>query len=72
MRGKLEIHAQNMREKNRVWRTSLKFIALSDLIRLKISIYISLDQQEQEIEINHPQNSGQYTCFWEIGRTMKD
>ena len=33
-------------------------MAFSDLMRLNISIYISLDQKEHEIKINHPQNSG--------------
>ena len=35
-----------------------------DLMRLNISIYTSLDQQEPEIEINHPYNSNTICMFF--------
>ena len=38
-------------------------MAFSDLMRLNICIYTSLDQQEPEIEINHPHNSGTICIF---------
>ena len=53
----LETHIQNMR-KNRILRASLEIMTFSDLMRLNIRIYTSLDQQEPEKEINHPHNSG--------------
>ena len=53
--------------KNRVKGTSLKIIALSDLIRLNNIIYTLFDQQEPEIKINHPHNLGTISMyFWKL------
>ena len=39
-------------------------MALFDLMRLSISIYISLDQLEPVLEINHSHNSGTIRKFF--------
>ena len=59
---------------NRVWGKSLETITLSDLMRLSISIYTSFDQQEPEVEINHPHNSDTISLYFfkEIRGAMKD
>ena len=44
---------------------------ISNLMRLNISIYASLDQQEPEIKINHPHNSGTIIIFLKNWRYYK-
>ena len=40
------------------WGTNLKLFAFSDLMRLNINIYTSLNQEDPEFKIDHPQNAG--------------
>ena len=42
------------------------------LLRLNISIYTSLNQQEPNIQINHSHNSGSISIFWENFGIMKE
>ena len=45
------------------WGTNLELLAFSDLMRLNINIYNSLDQDTPEFQINHPQNTGEINIF---------
>ena len=44
--------------KDGYWGTNLELLAFSDLMRLNINIYTSLDQEDPEFKIDHPQNTG--------------
>ena len=47
--------------KDGYWGTNLELLAFSDLMKLNIYIYTSLDQEDQEdqeFKIDHPQNTG--------------
>ena len=43
--------------KDGYWGTNLELLAFSDLMRLNINIYTSLDQEDSEFKIDHPQNT---------------
>ena len=45
------------------WGTNLDILAFSDLMRLNINIYTSLDQEDQEFKIDHPQNTDWINIF---------
>ena len=60
--GDIDSHVANMRREG-YWGTNLELLAFSDLMRLNISIYTSLDQEEPEFQINHPQNEGEINIF---------
>ena len=55
--GDFDTHIRNMKW-NGFWKNSLEIIIFSDMMRLNISIYTSLDQNFLEVEINHPQYIG--------------
>ena len=42
--------------RNLFWVTNLEIMAFSDLMRININIFTSLDQITSELEINHPHN----------------
>ena len=50
-----DIHIHNIR-RNEFWGTNLEIISFSDLIRININMFTSLDQITPEFEINHPNN----------------
>ena len=60
--GDIDRHVANMRREG-YWGTNLELLAFSDLMRLNINIYTSLDQEEPEFQINHPQNEGEINIF---------
>ena len=60
--GDIDSHVANMRREG-YWGTNLELLAFSDLMRLNINIYTSLDQEEPEFQINHPQNEGEINIF---------
>ena len=45
------------------WGTNLELLAFSDIMRLNINIYTSLDQDSPEFQINNPQNTGEINIF---------
>ena len=61
-------------KRNRFWGTNLEIMAFSDMMRLNICIYTSLDRNAPEVEINHPHNIGVISLFFykETGDIMKD
>ena len=60
--GNLNNHKINMR-KDEYWETNLELLAFSDLMRLNINIYTSLNQEDPEFKIDHPQNTGWINIF---------
>ena len=60
--GNLDNHITNMR-KDEYWGTNLELLAFLDLMRLNIKIYTSLDQDDPEFKIDHPQNTGWINIF---------
>ena len=43
--------------KDGYWGTNLELLAFSDLMKLNINIYTSLDQEDPVFKIDHPQNT---------------
>ena len=60
--GDLDNHLIWMRREG-YWGTNLELLAFSDLMRLNINIFTSLDQDSPEFQINHPQNTGEINIF---------
>ena len=60
--GDLDNHLIRMK-REWYWGTNLELLAFSDLMRLNINIYTSLDQDSPEFQINHPQNTGEINIF---------
>ena len=50
--------------------TNLELLAFSDLMRL--NIYTSLDQEDLEFKIDHPQNTGWINIFLRSQRHYED
>ena len=57
MRIDFDTYLRNMKL-NGFWRTNLEIIAFSDMMRLNISIYLSLEQNVPEVKINYLHNTG--------------
>ena len=53
--GDFDTHISNMK-RNGFWGTNLDIMIFSDMVRLCVGVYISLDQNFHEVEINHPRN----------------
>ena len=53
------------------WGTNLELLAFSDLMRLNINIYTSLNQDSPEFQINNPQNTGEIYIFLKTWDIMK-
>ena len=62
LEGNLDNHITNMR-KDVYWGINLELLAFSDLMKLNINIYTSLDQVDPEFKIDHPQNTGWINIF---------
>ena len=60
--GDLDNHLIWMRREG-YWGTNLQLLVFSDLMRLNINIYTSLDQDSPEFQINHPQNASDINIF---------
>ena len=52
-----------MNEERRILGYEFISLAFSDLMRLNINKYTSLDQYSPEFQINHPQNTGEINIF---------
>ena len=49
--------------KDGYWGTNIELLAFSDLIRININIYTSLNQDHSEFKINHSHNTGERNIF---------
>ena len=52
-----------MNEERRILGYEFRTTCFSDLMRLNINMYTSLDQDSPELQINHPQNTGEINSF---------
>ena len=49
--------------KDGYWGTNLELLAFSDLMRLNINIFTSINQEDPKFKIDHPQNTGWVNIF---------
>ena len=60
--GNIENLLLNMR-RDGYWGTNFELLDFSDLMRININIYTSLNQDHQEFAINHPHNTNEINTF---------